>query len=185
MKTIEIEDDLYHFIASQTHHIGESASSILRRLLAYDNMEQATKNAVFYNTNSNGLANLVNSDAFLFENKVVNRFLMILAELYACNNNLFSLAAVSLQGSKRRYIDKDETTLIKTGSNTKPRVIPDTPYKVITNTNTQRKIFIIEYIMNYMRLPPDLIELVITRFNGKEFEEDDFFDDDRDLIYGA
>ena len=33
MKTIELDDDLYFFIASQTRHIGESASDILRRLL--------------------------------------------------------------------------------------------------------------------------------------------------------
>lgn len=33
MKSIEIDDDLYAFIASQTKHIGESASEILRRLL--------------------------------------------------------------------------------------------------------------------------------------------------------
>ena len=33
MKSIEIDDDLYAFIASQTKHIGESASQILRRLL--------------------------------------------------------------------------------------------------------------------------------------------------------
>ena len=33
MKTIEIDDELYHYIASQTQQIGESASDILRRLL--------------------------------------------------------------------------------------------------------------------------------------------------------
>ena len=33
MKTIEIDDELYAFIASQTKHIGESACEILRRLL--------------------------------------------------------------------------------------------------------------------------------------------------------
>ena len=33
MKSIEIDYDLYAFIASQTKHIGESASQILRRLL--------------------------------------------------------------------------------------------------------------------------------------------------------
>jgi negative modulator of initiation of replication len=33
MKSIDIDDDLYAFIASQTKHIGESASQILRRLL--------------------------------------------------------------------------------------------------------------------------------------------------------
>ena len=33
MKTIEVDDELYRYIASQTQHIGESASDILRRLL--------------------------------------------------------------------------------------------------------------------------------------------------------
>jgi len=47
MKTIELEDDLYRYIASQTQDIGESASDILRRLLALPT-EHATanKNAV-------------------------------------------------------------------------------------------------------------------------------------------
>ncbi|QDP01086.1 replication initiation negative regulator SeqA [Thalassotalea sp. PS06] len=34
MKTIEIDDELYQYIASKTEFIGESASDILRRLLA-------------------------------------------------------------------------------------------------------------------------------------------------------
>ena len=33
MKFIEVEDDLYRYIASQTESIGEGASAILRRLL--------------------------------------------------------------------------------------------------------------------------------------------------------
>ena len=33
MKTIEVDDELYQYIASQTRHIGESASDILRRML--------------------------------------------------------------------------------------------------------------------------------------------------------
>ena len=33
MKTIEVDDELYHYIASRTQAIGESASDILRRLL--------------------------------------------------------------------------------------------------------------------------------------------------------
>ena len=36
MKNIQIEEDLYHYIASQTQNIGESASEILRRLLLGD-----------------------------------------------------------------------------------------------------------------------------------------------------
>ncbi len=36
MKTIEVDDELYQYIASKTKFIGESASDILRRLLAVD-----------------------------------------------------------------------------------------------------------------------------------------------------
>lgn len=41
MKSIEIDDDLYAFVASQTKHIGESASEILRRLLLPEDGEVA------------------------------------------------------------------------------------------------------------------------------------------------
>lgn len=46
MKTIQIEDDLYQYIASQTQDIGESASNILRRLLIDQQTERATTPAV-------------------------------------------------------------------------------------------------------------------------------------------
>ena len=45
MKTIEIDDDLYAFIAGQTKHIGESASQILRRLLMTDSVEDTSTSA--------------------------------------------------------------------------------------------------------------------------------------------
>lgn len=40
MKTIEVDEDLYRYIAGQTKHIGESASDILRRLLNLDGQLQ-------------------------------------------------------------------------------------------------------------------------------------------------
>ena len=36
MKIIEVDDELYHFIASKTQKIGEQASDILRRLLGFE-----------------------------------------------------------------------------------------------------------------------------------------------------
>lgn len=36
MKNIEVDDELYHYIASKTEKIGEPASAILRRLLGFD-----------------------------------------------------------------------------------------------------------------------------------------------------
>ena len=45
MKTIEIDEELYHYIASQTQQIGESASEILRRLLLPDGVISSTHEA--------------------------------------------------------------------------------------------------------------------------------------------
>lgn len=42
MKKIDIDEDLYSYIASNTQHIGESASSILRRLLGFDAVQAST-----------------------------------------------------------------------------------------------------------------------------------------------
>jgi negative modulator of initiation of replication len=40
MKTIEVDDELYRYIASHTQHIGESASDILRRMLKFSAVSQ-------------------------------------------------------------------------------------------------------------------------------------------------
>lgn len=169
MKTIEIDDELYQYIASQTLHIGESASSILRRLLPMQkeiapvNQEKASNQE----TDFSSLITLVKSADFLAEKKLVNRFLIILAKLYLCNKSLFSIAAASLHGSKRRYLAKDEETLLKSGNNTNPKPIPDTPYMVVTNSNTARKIFIIESIMRNMEVPEQIINQVKAQFEIK------------------
>ena len=41
MKHIEIDEELYQYLASQTQFIGESASSILRRLLSLPGAQQS------------------------------------------------------------------------------------------------------------------------------------------------
>lgn len=42
MKIIEVDDELYHYIASKTEKIGEPASAILRRLLGFDALEETS-----------------------------------------------------------------------------------------------------------------------------------------------
>ncbi|VTP65226.1 Negative modulator of initiation of replication [Leclercia adecarboxylata] len=46
MKTIEVDDELYQYIASQTRHIGESASDILRRMLKIAAASQSAAPAI-------------------------------------------------------------------------------------------------------------------------------------------
>lgn len=166
MKTIEIDDELYQYIASQTLHIGESASSILRRLLAIkskDNKMNLAHTSQSKNA-ATSLVTLLKSDNFLAEKKLVNRFLIILSTLYLLDKSMFSVAATSLHGSKRRYLAKDEATLLKSGKNTKPKSIPNTPYMVVTNSNTARKIFIMESLMRNMEISEEIINQVKTQF---------------------
>ncbi|MCO6553043.1 MAG: hypothetical protein J6563_08745 [Gilliamella sp.] len=165
MKTIEIDEELYQFIAGQTKHIGEDASSILRRLLNINQSTLAKKQAITQNENHYPLFNdLLTSDAFTNEKSIISRFILLLGALHNYNPALFAIAATSLHGSKRQYLAKDKQLLETSGKNTKPREIIGTPYWVISNTNTARKLYIIESIMSDMGISEAMINQVTNAF---------------------
>jgi len=165
MKTIEIDEELYQFIAGQTKHIGEDASSILRRLLNFNQPEMTKADPILAKENHYPIFNdLLTSDTFSNEKSIISRFLLLLGALYNYNPALFSIAATSLHGSKRQYLAKDKQSLETSGKNTKPREIIGTPYWVISNTNTARKLYIIESIMSDMGISESMINQVIHAF---------------------
>ena len=154
MKTIELDDDLYFFIASQTRHIGESASDILRRLL-----EQPVKAGTTVPAapvvqpqslaDAMGLEALLDSDELQKEEKSINRFMLVLSTLYRDNPDSFT-QATEIKGRKRVYFSRDPEALRASGSTTKPKPVPDTPFWVITNTNTSRKQNMVAQLMASM-----------------------------------
>ncbi|OTQ59319.1 hypothetical protein [Gilliamella sp. A7] len=165
MKTIEIDEELYQFIAGQTKHIGEDASSILRRLLNFNQPVITKADPILAKENHYPIFNdLLTSDTFTNEKSIISRFLLLLGALYNYNPALFSIAATSLHGSKRQYLAKDKHSLETSGKNTKPREIIGTPYWVISNTNTARKLYIIESIMSDMGISENMINQVIHAF---------------------
>ena len=210
MKIIEVDEELYQFIASKTQSIGESASDILRRLLnlsasslnsnsldlqlslsASENIEpsqtdRAEKNTIVSApvsaeiTKSSAkkqpeqaiqkltekVQNLLASASFQEETKAVVRFLSILTALYRTNPESFAVAIESeqVQGRTRVYFARDEATLLASGNHTKPKQIPDTPYWVITNNNSGRKMIMLEGVMREMHLPESLIDDVRNYF---------------------
>ncbi|OCG22944.1 MULTISPECIES: hypothetical protein [unclassified Gilliamella] len=165
MKTIEIDEELYQFIAGQTKHIGEDASSILRRLLNINQPALAKQQTIAQKGNHYPLFNdLLTSDTFTNEKSIISRFLLLLSALYNYNPALFAIAATSLHGSKRQYLAKDKQLLETSGKNTKPREIIGTPYWVISNTNTARKLYIIESIMSDMGISETMINQVTNAF---------------------
>ncbi|MBN6077046.1 replication initiation negative regulator SeqA [Aggregatibacter actinomycetemcomitans] len=202
MKIIEVDEELYQYIAGNTQSIGESASDILRRLLNLsphntyfslpenqpttvtspsDAKVEATEQTTIFEEEINKpvtrkqsdevmqktiskLEILLHSEKFKQETKAVIRFLAILTTLYRTNPEGFALATESLQGRTRVYFARDEGTLLMAGNHTKPKQIPDTPYWVITNTNSGRKMLMLEGAMQSMHLPESLIDQVRSFF---------------------
>ncbi|SFU81523.1 replication initiation negative regulator SeqA [Xenorhabdus koppenhoeferi] len=173
MKTIEVDEDLYRFIASQTLHIGESASDILRRILKFDagqpvqitppanDPAPAVKTPVSRSRDAvRVVRELLLSDEYAEKKKSVERFMLILSTLYSLNNESFSKTTEAMHGRTRTYFAGNEHTLLASGKQTKPRHIPGTPFWVITNTNTDRKRSMIEHVMQDMKFPANLIEKV-------------------------
>ncbi|WP_029592231.1 replication initiation negative regulator SeqA [Franconibacter pulveris] len=176
MKTIEVDDELYRYIASHTQHIGESASDILRRMLkvaagsqaaAAQAKESAPVNAAVAEKPANpakdrvrAMRELLLSDEYAEQKRAVNRFMLVLSTLYSLDAKAFAEATESLHGRTRVYFAGDEQTLLQSGNQTKPKHVPGTPYWVITNTNTGRKCSMIEHIMQTMQFPAELIEKV-------------------------
>lgn len=177
MKTIEVDDELYRYIASHTRHIGESASDILRRMLKVS--EQAITDTSDKKADSKETSLLVSaraearpqdrvrtvrelllSDEYAEQKRAVNRFMMVLSTLYSLDPGEFRQATTTMQGRTRLYFAGDEQTLLQSGTHTKPKHIPGTPYWVITNTNTGRKCSMIEHIMQSMKFPQELADKV-------------------------
>lgn len=177
MKTIEVDEDLYRYIASQTQHIGESASDILRRLLNVDGKVSAAAVVTQVSTEPKGIVvskdavqeiqidsvkemrSLLISDEFSALKKAIDRFMLVLSTLYRIDPVSFAEATL-VKGRKRVYFADNEQTLLASGQTTKPRAIPNTPFWVITNNNTSRKQQMIEQLMVLMNFPSDIIEKV-------------------------
>lgn len=176
MKTIEVDEELYRYIASHTQHIGESASDILRRMLKFTagqpvhalpaasasqsvELEKAAP-AQRPRDRVRAMRELLLSDEYAEQNKAVNRFMLVLSTLYTLDAAGFAAATEALTGRTRTYFAGDQQTLLANGTHTKPKHVPGTPYWVITNTNTGRKRSMIEHIMQAMQFPAELIEKV-------------------------
>lgn len=154
MKTIEIDEDLYHYIASQTQQIGESASDILRRLLlsqgatassdtstsksAPVSQVETVSKPVDSLANHQKVFDILSKQDLQAEQSVVGRFLIILSALARAHKSKFSLVA-EIKGRNRLYFARKQADLLEAGSSTNPKQIPNSDFWVITNSNTTRK----------------------------------------------
>lgn len=141
MKTIEIDDDLYHYIASQTQRIGESASDILRRLLNQQSADMSPHKSLIVAETSNTeqkVFDILSKQDLQAEMSVVGRFLIILSALARAHKQQFA-QVLEIKGRNRVYFGRQEADLLEAGSSTNPKQIPNSEFWVITNSNTTRK----------------------------------------------
>jgi negative modulator of initiation of replication len=172
MKNIEIDEVLYQYIVSNTQFIGESASSILRRLLSLTLAEdtagdieviQSEKKEEVVESSPlqiediiekeevvviieesveppsiDNVLNYINKEELATQRGAVGRFLLILAALYRVHSEKFAVVS-EIRGRDRLYFAKSKEELSASGSSTKPLQIPDSPFWVMTNSNTTRK----------------------------------------------
>jgi negative modulator of initiation of replication len=159
MKTIQIEDDLYHYIASKTENIGESASAILRRLLIEQQgngqpvvlepltdvqnelIDDAVESDEQIDT-GHSVFNILNKEEVTTQKGAVGRFLFILSALHRSHPSQFH-KVLEVKGRERAYFAKSAEELNASGSSIKPKPIADSVYWVTTNNNTPRKKLII------------------------------------------
>ncbi len=168
MKNIEIDDELYLHIVANTQSIGENASSILRRLLKLDGIthqtvsldQSAEKESIEEplsekrvddeivlseteeieedENSSDSVFNFINKEELAMQRGAVGRFLLILAALYRAHPKQFKVVT-EICGRDRLYFARTEAELAASGSSTKPKQIPESPFWVLTNSNTTRK----------------------------------------------
>ena len=84
------------------------------------------------------MLNYINKEELAMQRGAVGRFLLILAALYRVHAEQFSVVS-EIRGRDRLYFAKSKDELSASGSSTKPLQIPDSPFWVMTNSNTTRK----------------------------------------------
>ncbi|MFC0116844.1 replication initiation negative regulator SeqA [Pseudoalteromonas xiamenensis] len=161
MKNIEIDDELYQYIASNTQSIGESASQILRRLLNLDpakatvkklephtvGLEKETKVVeevkekpvvTSVSKPAASVFNVLNKEELAMQKGVVGRFLFILSAFYRTHKGAFK-SVLDIKGRDRIYFAMSKEELLESGSSMNPKQIEGSEFWVMTNSNTTRK----------------------------------------------
>tara|TARA_B100001094_G_scaffold332528_1_gene405036 strand:+ start:1793 stop:2371 length:579 start_codon:yes stop_codon:yes gene_type:complete len=188
MKYIEIDDELYKFLASQTERIGESASDILRRLIhlpitsviekepqqiSEPSLEtkvshtstpvkkKATpkKGAIKHTFSVTPLDSLLSDTSIQKQKGAVGRFLYILERLENMQGAAFQ-NVLNIQGRGRLYFATSKQELLKASKTSNPKEIGTTGYWVITNSNTAKKRTILNHVLCQSGIPEEKAKLL-------------------------
>lgn len=179
MKYIEIDDELYRHIASNTQRIGESASDILRRLLglevstdedqAPEQVSEPSMDALPEQTEvapvrsiaaeSGVFKELLNDKALRSQKGAVGRFIYLLDATYRQFPSSFD-SVLQIRGRDRLYFSKSKDELLRVSKTANPKQIGDSPFWVSANNNTRKKQTILKEALVLLGCESELAEQV-------------------------
>ncbi|QYJ77222.1 MULTISPECIES: replication initiation negative regulator SeqA [Shewanella] len=165
MKYIEVDEELYRYIAGKTERIGESASDILRRLLGLSvaevsevapvdisepGMEQEPVHVPEVEPEPDVAAqteidfsDLLSEAGLSAQKGAVGRFLYALECLHQAAPSRFE-QVLQIQGRDRLYFATSKEALLKASQSANPKEIGTSGFWVTTNNNTAKKRTILE-----------------------------------------
>ncbi len=151
MRTVELDDDLYKYLLENAEVIGESASSIVRRLLELPLPRTITNgtNEVAPPTSDaalDPLAAFVSSDRFRYLDNATARYLAILSFIHEQAPDAFD-RVLEIKGRQRKYFGRTVAEVADSGESTHPQLIPGSSYWAMTNADTQQKHAILEKVL--------------------------------------
>ena len=191
MKYIEVDEELYRFIAGKTERIGESASDILRRLLglaveskesckpesihepSLESQQPTPKPQVANKTKSTQIefSQLFVEDELQAQKGAVGRFLFVLARLHESTPTAFA-QVLQIQGRGRLYFATSKEALLSASKSANPKEIGNSGYWVTTNNNTPKKRTILSEVLRLLDCEKGVAEQLLNQIWGQWLNED-------------
>jgi negative modulator of initiation of replication len=135
MRRVGLDDDVYQYLMANGLHVGESASSILRRVL---NLPVPRPPRALTPEADHELSEALEDPKFTTLKTSVDRLLYILGVVYDQKRSRFG-KVLSVRGRNRLYYAKTRQEIERSGNSTQPKRIPGSPYWVMTNSPTGQK----------------------------------------------
>jgi negative modulator of initiation of replication len=147
MKVIEIDDEVYKFLISNIRDFGDSPSSVFKRLVMKEQgLEQIfdTKIPV-----EHAFSKLFAQPKFKLANSVVEKFILLLSEIYSQKGKEFE---VILGKKKRSRINfgRSYEEILNSGRSCNPKKIIGSSYWVDTNNNTSQKKTLLKDVLSVL-----------------------------------
>jgi negative regulator of replication initiation len=166
MKTIEIDELVFHALEKRVIGFGETPNDVIRRLLnGEDNGETAVERDARpgpgggVKTIKHPLIELVESPEYLRQDGK-GRYFNILGFLHKADPQEFEKLDNFRMGS-RVQISKAQEAIERSGRSTMPQKLEGTPYWVLSNLANPRKRDILADVLRVLRYPKEVIAAAV------------------------